>query len=247
MTNDEFIILLLVIIIIVFLIATNKKENFEIKIAPMTKNEEISIFWQLRGYKVKQVPNFYDKFGSNKLNKYFEFPDEKNNWKLFTNTPLNAYEGLASLLRSDYPIPFNDDNRPILTGFIRSSNVIIGIMAPTNTSPPNNSPPGQWLKSIQWQRVDDKNKNARNVILWANHKTTPDIKVYNDGKIADALIVDKFEIPYDISSGISYNININNYKTNTNTPFITYYIQILDNWGDPYTVQINNLILNYEI
>ena len=242
MTNNELIILLLGIIIFIFLIINNKKENFEIKVAPITKNEEISIFWQIRGYTVKEVPNFYKNFGSDDLSKYFEYPDIENNWKLFTNTPLNAYEGLASLLRSDFIIPYNNDNRPILTGFIRSSNVIIGIMVPTNKSPS-----GQWLKSIQWLRVNDKNKNARNVIIWANHKNTTDIKLNDNGRIADAIEIHKVEIPNDLSSDLVYNINIDNYKSSNHPPFTTYYFQILDNWGDPYTVKINRLILNYEI
>jgi hypothetical protein len=241
MTKNELIILLLGIILLIFLITTNKKENFEIKIAPITKNEEISIFWQLRGYTVKEVPNFYQIFGSNNLSKYLEFPG-KDNWKLFTNTPLNAYEGLASLLRTDSPKTFNDDNKPILTGFIRSTNVIIGIMTPTN-----NPPSGQWLKSIKWLRVNDVNKNARNVIIWANHKNTTDITLNNNGLLADAIKIHEVEIPNDLSSDLVYNIDINNYKSSNNSPFTTYYFQILDNWGDPYTVQINCLILNYEI
>jgi hypothetical protein len=240
MINDELIILLLCIIIIIFF--TNKKrENFEIKVAPITKNEEISVFWQLRGYTVKEVPNFYQIFGSNNLSKYFEFPG-KDNWKLFTNTPLNAYEGLASLLRTDSPKTYNDDNKPILTGFIRSTNVIFGIMTPTNISPS-----GQWLKSIKWERVNDVNKNARNVIIWANHKNTTDITLNNNCTIANAIKIHKFEISNDFTSGPVFNIDIANYKSINNTPFTTYYFQILDNWGDPYTVKINNLILNYEI
>lgn len=241
MSNNELIILLLGVIILIFLLTNTKKENFEIKIAPITKNEEISIFWQIRGYTVKEVPNFYEIFGSNDLSKYFQFPGN-NNWKLFTNTPLFTFEGLASLLRSDSPKAFNNENRPILTGFIRSTNVIIGIMTPTNLTPS-----GQWLKSIKWQRVDDKNKNARNIIIWANHKNTTDIKLNDNDTLADAIQIHKVEIPNDLSSGLVYDINIENYKSINNTPFTTYYIQILDNWGDPYTVKINNLILNYEI
>ncbi len=241
MSNNELIILLLGVIILIFLLTNTKKENFEINVAPITKNEEISIFWQLRGYTVKEVPNFFEIFGSNDLSKYFQFPGN-NNWKLFTNTPLNAYEGLASLLRSNSPKTYNNDNRPILTSFIRSTNVIIGIMTPTNISPS-----GQWLKSIQWQRVSDINQNAKNVIIWANHKNTTDIKLNDNGTIADAIQIQKVEIPNDLNSGLVYNINIDNYKSINNTPFTTYYFQILDNWGDPYTVKINNLILNYEI
>lgn len=239
--KDEFIILLLGIIVIIFLITTTKNENFEVSVKPITKNEEISVFWQIRGYTVKEVPNFYEIFGSNDLSRYFQFPGN-NNWKLFTNTPLNAYEGLASLLRSDSPKTYNNDNRPILTSFIRSNNVIIGIMTPTNISPS-----GQWLKSIKWDRVIDINKNARNVIIWANHKNTTDIKLNDNGTIADAIKIHEVQISNDLSLGTVFNINIDNYKSINNTPFTTYYIQILDNWGDPYTVKINNLILNYEI
>jgi hypothetical protein len=238
---DEFIILLLGIIVIIFLITTSKNENFEVSVKPITKNEEISVFWQIRGYTVKEVPNFYEIFGSNDLSRYFQFPGN-NNWKLFTNTPLNAYEGLASLLRSDSPKTYNNDNRPILTSFIRSNNVIIGIMTPTNISPS-----GQWLKSIKWDRVIDINKNAKNVIIWANHKNTTDIKLNDNGTIADAIKIHEVQISNDLSLGTVFNINIDNYKSINNTPFTTYYIQILDNWGDPYTVKINNLILNYEI
>jgi len=241
MTNEEFIILIFVILIIFFLINTNKNENFEIKVAPITKNEEISVFWQLRGYTVNEVPNFYEIFGSNDLSKYFQFPGN-NNWKLFTDTPLFTNEGLASLLRSDSPKTYNNENRPILTGFIRSKNIIIGIMTPTNISPS-----GQWLKSIKWERVNDKDKNAKNVIIWANHKNTANIKLNDNGTIADAIKIYEVEIPNDLSLGLVYNINIANYKSINNTPFTTYYLQILDNWGDPYTVKINNLILNYEI
>jgi hypothetical protein len=240
MTNNELIILLLGVIILIFLITTNKNENFE-KVAPITKNEEISVFWQLRGYTVREVPNFYKIFGSNDLSKYFEYPGNEN-WKLFTNTPLFTNESLASLLRSNSPKTYNDDNRPILTGFIRSTNIIIGIMTPTNITPS-----GQWLKSIKWERVNDVSKNAKNVIIWANQKNTTDIKLNNNGTLADAIKIHEFEIPNDFTSGPVFNIDIANYKSINNTPFTTYYLQILDNWGDPYTVKINNLILNYEI
>lgn len=109
MNVEDFIILLLSFLII-FLIIKNKNENFEImndsdNADNNTENKkDLITSLELLGYKLMPVPNFYEIFGSNKLDTMFEFPGN-NNWKLFTNTKPLEGEGLASLICSTNP-PF---------------------------------------------------------------------------------------------------------------------------------------------
>ena len=169
MKNEEIIIILLIAFVLFLINNQNNNEHFNIIIKSNTNSEEISKFWKIRGYKLIKVPNFFEIFGLSNLSKNFEFMRE-NNWKLFTNTDLIKDEGLASLISSDKieDIRFYDlsGKKLRVTGFKKPS-AIIGITTPTKILPS-----GQWLKSFTWIGSSNykENTNAKNVIVWANHK-----------------------------------------------------------------------------
>ena len=246
MKNEEIIILLLIAFVLFLINNQNNNEHFNIIIKSNTNSEEISKFWKIRGYKLIKVPNFFEIFGLSNLSKNFEFMRE-NNWKLFTNTDLIKDEGLASLISSDKieDIRFYDlsGKKLRVTGFKKPS-AIIGITTPTKILPS-----GQWLKSFTWIGSSNykENTNAKNVIVWANHKNNIDIKLNKDGLIDDAVKLFEFEVGQNetLLGGKEYFIE--NYKSENHPPFTTYYFQIINNWGNPNTVKVGGLILNYEI
>lgn len=256
MNVEDFIILLLSFLII-FLIIKNKSEKFETmnnsgnnsgnntsnNTGNNTDNKEIlSTNLDLLGYKLMPVPNFYEIFGSNKLDTVFEFPGN-NNWKLFTNTKPLEYEGLASLISSTNPPFYNFDDKIRLTGFSKKSTVI-GLMTPSKISPS-----GQWLKGFEWYGVSrlGEDKNAKDVIVWANHKKSTDIKLNSEGLVDDAVKLLQFHVPQEASLAGSIFFNINDYKTFNHPPFTTYYFQILNNWGNKENVKVNSIVPYFEI
>jgi hypothetical protein len=233
MEIEDIIILLICAFIIILLIPKKKNENFK-----SIENNEINT----EGRKLIPFPNFYEVFGSNNLNTTFEFPGT-NNWKLFTNTPTLPDEGLPSLISTLNPTFYNFDDKIRLTGFSKNS-AVIGLMTPTKIA---NS--GQWMKSFDWGGVSNvgSSKNAKNVVLWGNHKKTTDININKDGKIDDAIEIFRFSVPEYASLGGTLNFKIKNYNSFDNLPFTTYYFQILDNWGDADTVKVNCIIPYFEI
>jgi hypothetical protein len=245
MKNEQIIILLLIALIIYLIYNKKEYENFNI-----TKNSDNNIdineYWKLRGYNLLKIPNFFEVFGLKNLSKNFEFMGD-NNWKLFTNTDLIKDEGLASLISTD---KFDDirmydpSGKNIrVTGFKKPS-AVIGIMTPTKITPS-----GQWLKSFIWIGSSNwiENTNAKKVILWANHKNNIDIKLNKDGLIDDAIKIYEFEVGQQDTLLTGKEYFINNYKSKNHPPYTTYYFQIINNWGNPNTVKVGGLILNYEI
>ena len=172
----------------------------------------------------------------------FEFPGN-NNWKLFTNTKPLEGEGLASLICSTNPPFYNFDDKIRLTGFSKKSTVI-GLMTPSKISPS-----GQWLKGFEWYGVSrlGEDKNAKDVIVWANHKKSTDIKLNSEGLVDDAVKLLQFHVPQEASLAGSIFFNINDYKTFNHPPFTTYYFQILNNWGNPDTVKVSSIVPYFEI
>ena len=246
MEIENVIILLLSILIIVFLIQ-KKNENFELsepqtqpQTQPQPQPQKITN-WILDGYKLVPIPNFYEIFGSNNLNTTFEFPG-KNNWKLFTNTKLLEKEGLASLISTTNPPFYNFDDNIRLTGFSKPSTVI-GLMTPSNIIPS-----GQWLKGFEWYGVSrfGVDKNAKDIIIWGNHKKSTDIKLNKEGLIEDAIKLVSLQIPQESSLSGSIYFNIPFYKNLNHPPFTTYYFQILINWGNPYTVKVGAIVPYFE-
>jgi hypothetical protein len=237
MDIEDFIILILIFLILL-LIIQNKNENFE----TLNTNTNLLSNWILEGYKLLSFPNFYEVFGSNDLNKTFEFPG-LNNWKLFTNTNLVDKEGLASLISTKNPpfYNFNDDIR--LTGF-NNTKAIIGLMTPTKQKPS-----GLWLKGFEWYGVSNigEDKNARDVIVWANHKETTDIKINNQGLIEDAVKLLQFEVPISASLGGSIYFDIAQYNNFNHPPFTTFYFQILNNWGNKETVKVGAIVPHFNL
>jgi hypothetical protein len=231
----EDVIILLLSILIVFLIIRKKNENFELMDSDLTT-------WQLQGYKLMNIPNFYEIFGSNNLDTTFEFPG-KNNWKLFTNTKSLEQEGLASLISTNNPPFYNFDDNIRLTGFSKTS-AVIGLMTPTKISPS-----GQWLKGFEWYGVSrlGEDKNAKDIIVWANHKTSTDIKLNNEGLIEDAVKLLQVQIPIDASLSGSIYFEISDYKSFNHPPFTTFYFQILNNWGNNDTVKVGAIVPYFEI
>jgi hypothetical protein len=242
MEQKEIILLLLILLVIYLIYNKNNNENFSITIKSNSKSEEISEYWKSRNYKVQKVPNFFERFGLSDLNKNLVFTKE-NNWKLFTNTNLIEDEGLASLISSDNPPFYDIKDKKRVTGFKKTS-AVIGIMTPTTTT----NPPGQWLKSFIWIGANtDANVNAKKVIIWANHNTNTDIKLDKDGLVDDAIKIFEFEVGQNETLAGGKKYFIENYKSMNHPPFTTYYFQILNNWGNPNTVKVGGLILEYEI
>ena len=238
MKTKELILILFIFIFIFILIVLFLSRNCE----QFDQTNNIESIPNIRS--TIHVPNFYDVFGYKTLTKMFEFPGEYN-WKLFTNTDLVPNEGLPSLLCSDNPLFYNINSNMIirLVGFKKPS-AIIGIMTPTNI--PSS---GQWLKSFDWYGVSNvgKEKNAKKVVIWANHKNNIEIKLNKDNIIEDAVKVFEFEVPFEASLTGPIRFNIDNYKLYNHSPFTTYYFQIVDNWGDPNTVKVGCIIPYYEI
>jgi hypothetical protein len=234
MIEIEYVIILLLSIFIIILLIQKKNENFEL-LDNDTK-------WILEGYKLMPFPNFYEVFGSNDLSKTFEFPGN-NNWKLFTNTKLFEKEGLASLISTTNPPFYNFDDNIRLTGFYDTS-AVIGLMTPNKILPS-----GQWLKGFNWYGASrfGEDKNAKDVIVWANHKKSTDIKLNNQNIIEDAIQLLKFQVPKDANLVGPIYFTIPNYQTNNNPPFTTYYFQILNNWGDTNTVKIGAIVPYFNI
>jgi hypothetical protein len=250
MKNEEIIILLLIALVLYLIYNKQNYENFNIT-ENSDNNKNISEYWKLRGYKVSTVPNFLKAFGLKDLSKNLEFAkeqkDNKENWKLFTDTDLIKNEGLASLLSVDKldeirMYDYSEENIRV-TGFKKPS-AVIGIMTPTRIVPS-----GQWLKSFIWIGSSRwmENTNAKKVILWANHKDNIDIKLNKDGLIDDAIKIFEFEVGQKETLLTSKEYFIDNYKSKNYPPYTTYYFQIINNWGNPYTVKVGGLILNYEI
>jgi len=245
MKNEQIIILLLTALVIYLLYNKTEYENFDMN-ENSNNNKDISEYWKLRGYNLLKVPNFFEVFGLNNLSKNFEFAGD-NNWKLFTNTDLIKDEGLASLLSSNNfdDIRMYDPSGKNLrvTGFKKPS-AVIGIMTPTKIAPS-----GQWLKSFIWIGTSNwiENTNAKKVILWANHKNNIDIKLNKNGLIDDAIKIYEFEVGQKDTLLTGKEYFIDNYKSKNHPPFTTYYFQIINNWGNPNTVKVGGLILNYEI
>jgi len=245
MKNEQIIILLLIALVIYLLYNKTEYENFNMN-ENSNNNKDISEYWKLRGYNLLKVPNFFEVFGLNNLSKNFEFVGD-NNWKLFTNTDLIKDEGLASLLSSNNfdDIRMYDPSGKNLrvTGFKKPS-AVIGIMTPTKIAPS-----GQWLKSFIWIGTSNwiENTNAKKVILWANHKNNIDIKLNKNGLIDDAIKIYEFEVGQKDTLLTGKEYFIDNYKSKNHPPFTTYYFQIINNWGNPNTVKVGGLILNYEI
>jgi len=246
MKNEEIIILLLIAFVLFLINNQNNNEHFNTIIKSNTDSEDISKFWKLRGFKLQKVPNFFEVFGLSNLSKNLEFIGE-NNWKLFTNTDLIKDEGLASLISSDKieDIRFYDPSgkKVRVTGFKKPS-AILGIITPTKILPS-----GQWLKSFTWIGSSNyrENTNAKNVIVWANHKNNIDIKLNKDGFVDDAVKIFEFEVGQNETLLTSKEYFIENYKSENHPPFTTYYFQIINNWGNPNNVKVGGLILNYEI
>jgi hypothetical protein len=240
MDIEDFIILILIVLILLSILH-NKNENFE-TLDSLNTNTDILSKWKLEGYKLLSFPNFYEVFGSNNLNKSFEFPG-LNNWKLFTNTNLIEKEGLASLISTTNPPFYNFDENIRLTGFSNTKS-IIGLMTPTKQKPS-----GLWLKGFEWYGVSNigEDKNAREVIVWANHKQTTDIKINNQGLIEDAVKLLQFEVPINASLGGSIYFDIEQYNNFNHPPFTTFYFQILNNWGNKETVKVGAIVPYFDL
>ena len=252
MKNEEIIILLLIAVVLYLIYNKTNYENFNI-----TENsdnyKDISEYWKSRLYKVSNVPNFLQAFGLKNLSKDLEFAKEQkdndNNWKLFTNTDLVENEGLAALLSADKldeirMYDYSKEENLRVTGFKKPS-AVIGIMTPTRMVPS-----GQWLKSFIWIGSSRwmENTNAKKVILWANHKQKNiDIKLDKNGLVEDAIKIFEFEVGQKETLLTSKEYFIDNYKSKNHPPYTTYYFQIINNWGNPDTVKVGGLILNYEI
>jgi len=249
---EDVIILLLSVLIIILLFSLKKNENFETvnhneNFETVNHNENFETVnndknWLAEGYKLLPYPNFYQVFGSNDLNRTLEFPGNYN-WKLFTNTRLLEKEGLACLISTNNPPFYNFDDTIRLTGFSKPS-AVIGLMTPTNITPT-----GQWLKGFEWYGVSKfgEDKNAKNVIVWANHKKSTDIKLNNENLVDDAIKLFEFELPSDASLSGPKIFTIPTYNRNNNPPFTTYYFQILNNWGNSYYVKVGGIVPYFEI
>lgn len=252
---ENYLILLALIILVIFFISKldvfvsqdKKRENFNITInSNSDKNKEISEYWQKEGYKLLKVPNFFEVFGLDNLSKILEINTD-NNWKLFTDTDLVKNKGLGAILSGNKleDINFYDvkEENVRTTGF-KKPTAVIGIMSPTKITPS-----GQWLKSFTWigsSKYRD-NTNAKKVIVWANHSNNTYIKLDKNGFLEDAIKLFEFEVGQTETLLTSKEYHIDNYKSNNHPPFTTYYFQIMNNWGNPDSVEVGGLILNYEI
>jgi hypothetical protein len=243
MIEIEDVIILLLTLFIIILLIPKKNQNSEL----LKKNENFESLntdskWIAEGYKLLPFPNFYQIFGSNDLSRTLEFPGNYN-WKLFTNTTLLEKEGLASLISTTNPPFYNFDDTIRLTGFSKPS-AVIGLMTPTKISPS-----GLWLKSFDWYGVSKfgEDKNAKDVIIWANHKNSTDIKLNNQNLIEDAVKLFEFQVPSDASLNGPKKFNIPNYNKNNHPPFTTFYFQILNNWGNGDTVKVGAIVPYFDI
>ena len=97
----------------------------------------------------------------------------------------------------------------------------------------------QVLKSLDWYGICEYgcDRNAKNIRLWASNNN-----YYNNwSKIRqEATLIGEFTI--DNNSGSTNPTKIN--LLNNFTPFLFYYFDILNSWGDS-SVKINRIKLNF--
>jgi hypothetical protein len=83
--------------------------------------------------------------------------------------------------------------------------------------------------------------------VWANHSNNTNIKLDKNGFLEDAVKLFEFEVGQTETLLTSKEYHINNYKSEYRPPYTTYYFQIMNNWGNPDSVEVGGIILNYEI
>ena len=167
-------------------------------------------------------PDFFAKFGSNTTSSLFLL----DGWTLGSSVETYWNEGLASILTN------NDIPRysRIEGGFLSNSLFLqIGI------------PILRILKSIEWYgtcwRGGSCHRNAKDIMLWASNNNYYNnwIKIRNEAKL-----IGEFRIDYNSGTTNPTKINL----INNETPFLYYYFNILNNWGDS-SVKINRIKLTF--
>lgn len=230
----EDVIILLLTIFIIILLLSKKNENFQ------TLNNELGLLGER--YKLMPFPNFYQVFSQNDLSRTLEFPGDYN-WKLFTDKKLIPKEGLAALISTENPPFYNFDQSIRYTGFYGTS-VVIGLMTPTKLSPT-----GQWLIAFEWYGASNfgEDLNAKDIIVWANHKKTTDISLNSQNLIDDAIKLYEFQLPKERSLLGPKKYQIPAYRRDNHPPFTTYYFQILNNWGNKDYIKVGAIVPYFEI
>jgi len=172
-------------------------------------------------------PDFFAEFGSFTSSSLFT----KGGWTLASSVVTYGNEGLASILtNNNNPIarvtqPYS---YPRMAGFISNSLFLqIGLPSP------------QVLKSLDWYGICDHgcDRNAKNIKLWVSNNN-----YYNNwSRIRqEAILRGEFTIDKNSSSTNPTKVNL----LNNPTPFLFYYFDILDSWGDS-SVKIDRIKLNF--
>ena len=172
------------------------------------------------------IPDFNCTFGNMTSGTSFEL----NGWKLVSNVGTYGNEGLPAIL-SSVPPPLNNtlNNYPRMAGFLRGSNVIIGIIGPT----------AKRLKGFNWYGSANygSNRNAKDISLWAsNNDYSNDLSAASSGSH-----VYTFGLPQEnITTQNPHRVNFNPVGA-----FRAYYFQIRNNYGDS-SVKVGSIDLIFE-
>ena len=169
-------------------------------------------------------PDFFEEFGSFTSSSLFK----KNGWTLGSSVGTYGNEGLASILTNNKN-PIIQVTKPYvyprIAGFTSNSLFLqIGVPSP------------QVLKSLDWYGPGAGLRNAKNIKLWGSNNN-----YYNNwSKIrGETFLIGQFTIDQNSSSN-----NPTKFKLSNPVPYLFYYFDIVDNWGDS-SVKIDRIKLNF--